>query len=171
MKNLKTQKGQSGLLILLLILVILIGGLIGADYGYVYYLEECGDEPVKECFLDKDDKEKEAGEEELEMVTATGGLSENGYSASIALTFPLEGGNVTGSVSGDCSGKVEGTYSGGDGGSISGKIFGSCSPFFLPIPAKGTFSGTVNQESKTVPITGSGSAAGFSGSRSITLTY
>jgi len=169
MNNPLTQRGQAGLLILLLIIVILFGALLGADYGYVYYLEECGDEPVKECFLDSDDKEEE--EVKGEVVTAAGGLSEKGYSASITLTFPLEGGNVSGSVSGDCSGRVEGIYDGSDGGSISGKIFGSCSPFFVPIPAKGTFTGVVNKDSKTVPITGTGSAAGFSGSRSITLSY
>ena len=171
MNKISSQQGQSGLLLLLLILVILIGGLLAADFGYVYYLEECGDEPVKSCFLDSKDEEASEEEESSKNVTATGGLSEKGYSATITLTFPLEGGNVSGAVSGDCSGRVEGTYDGADGGVIGGKIFGSCSPFFVPIPAKGTFSGTVNKESKTVPIAGTGSAAGFSGSRSITLTY
>jgi hypothetical protein len=165
------QKGMAGLLVLLLILLLLFGALLGADLGYVYYLEECGDEPVGSCFFGAEDKEDIENNAEGEVVTATGGLSEKGYSATITLTIPLEGGNVSGSVSGDCSGKVEGTYDGSDGGSISGNIFGSCTPFLIPIPAKGTFSGVVNQDSNTVPITGTGSAAGFSGSRSMTLTY
>lgn len=172
--NIKSQQGQSGLLLLLVALVIIFGLFIGADLGYIFYLEECGDEPLKNCLLDSNRDREESNENEegeVETVTATGGLSEKGYSASVTMTFPLEGGSVTGTVSGDCSGKVEGEYTGGDSGAISGKIFGSCSPFFVPIPAKGTFSGVVNQENKTVPITGTGSAAGFSGSRSIVLTY
>ena len=87
------------------------------------------------------------------------------------MNIPLEGGSVSGSVSGDCSGRVEGTYDGKDGGVISGKIFGKCSPFGFPVGAKATFSGVVNKSASRVPITGTGSAAGFSGSKSLTLSY
>lgn len=171
MNHITSNKGLSAILLILIIIVAFFAALIGADYGYIYYLEECGDEPVKTCLLDSEDEKENGVEEEGEIVTATGGISEKGYSASITLTFPLEGGKVTGSVSGDCSGKVEGVYSGGNGGTISGKIFGSCKPFLVPIPAKGTFSGIVNWDSNAVPITGTGSAAGFSGSRSLNLSY
>jgi hypothetical protein len=171
MKKLQSEKGMSGLLLSIIILILFIGALIGVDFGYIYYLEECGDTPVKECLLDSENDDENDEKEEGNTVTATGGLSEKGYSANISLTFPLEGGAVSGSVSGDCSGNVEGTYAGGDQGSINGKIFGKCTPFLVPIPAQGTFSGVVNQDNKTVTITGTGSAAGFSGSRTITLTY
>jgi len=171
MKKFQSEKGMSGLLLSLIILVLFIGALVGVDYGYIFYLEECGDTPVKECFLDSDENDEKDVKEEGKLVTATGGLSEKGYSAAINLVFPLEGGAVSGSVSGDCSGNVEGNYTGDEGGTITGKIFGKCSPFGFPVPAQGTFSGVVDQDSKTVTITGTGSAAGFSGSRTITLTY
>jgi len=171
MKTIQSEKGMSGLLLSLIILVLFIGALIGVDYGYIFYLEECGDTPVKECFLDSDNSDEKDAKEEGVMVTARGGLSEKGYSAAINLIFPLEGGAVSGSVSGDCSGNVEGSYTGGDEGAISGKIFGRCTPFFVPVPAQGTFSGVVNQDDQTVTITVTGSAAGFSGSRTLTLTY
>ena len=171
MKTIQSEKGMSGLLLSIIILILFIGALIGVDLGYIFYLEECGDTPVKECFLDSDNDDEENVQEKGTLVTAAGGLSEKGYSAAINLTFPLEGGAVSGAVSGDCSGNVEGTYIGDDGGTITGKIFGKCTPFAFPVPAKGTFSGVVNQDGKIVTITVTGSAAGFSGSRTLTLTY
>jgi hypothetical protein len=157
--------------LILLIFIFLIGLILGIDYGYIFYLEKCGDTPVAEC-INKKDKAADADTVQKQtVVTAKGSVSKGNYSALITLTFPLEGGGVSGEVAGDCNGTITGTYKGGDNGTINGNVFGSCSPFFVPIPAKATFSGTVNQQTKTIPISGGGSAAGFSGSGSTTLTY
>jgi hypothetical protein len=172
----KNQVDQSGLTAigLLLIILLIFGGLFGGLFGYSWYLEECGDAPIGVC-VDQITKGDEAVEEtasgEQTVVTATGSFSVKSYGVTLALTFPLEGGAVTGNVSGNCSGNVTGNYEGEETGVISGKVFGSCDPFFVPVPGKATFSGNVNQQSSIVSISGSGSAAGFSGSGSMTLNY
>lgn len=171
-----TLRNQSGITVigLLLLLFLVFGGMFGGLFGYSWYLQECGDAPIGACveqiskgdevFLDTADATKAT-------VTATGSFSVKSYGVTLALTFPLEGGAVTGKVTGDCSATVTGNYEGEETGVISGKVFGSCDPFFVPVPGKATFSGTVDQQSKIVAITGTGSAAGFSGSGSMTLTY
>ncbi len=171
--NYNSQSGLAAITLILIFLIIL-SLIFGFNFGYIYYLEECGDLPVKTCLTDSGQEANDRlddSEEEIIPVVATGSASYKGYSANISLYFPLDGGSVTGSVEGDCSGTLNGVYSGENNGAISGKIFGSCSPFFVPIPAKAEFSGSVNQESKTVLITVSGSAAGFSASEPVTLTY
>ncbi len=166
---------QSGLAVitLILLLFIILGLIFGFNFVYIYYLEECGDLPIKTCLTGSEtemDERLESEDEEIPVI-AIGGVSYKGYSANILMNFPLSGGSVSGSVNGDCTGTVKGSYAGGEKGLVSGKIFGSCSPFFVPIPAKAEFSGTVNQKTKTIPIIVSGSAAGFSASESVTLTY
>ena len=156
-----------GILFFLFFILLLI---MMFDLGYIFLSSECIDQGPLECaltILTSDEEEPQEG-----SVTATGVISGNygdePRTVTVSLTFPLEGGAVTGSFSGDCDGNIKGTYAGGNGGAISGKGSGSCA---FVLPASGTFSGTVNQSSKTVPVTGSGSAAGFSGSGSLTLTY
>ena len=168
-----SQSGIAGIFFLFIFLLL----LLGIDLGYVYFLEKCGDTPIGTCLADDvtDEIKKTTSDltptPVLTPVTAVGSFSVKNYSVSVSLNFPLEGGPVTGKVSGDCSASVTGQYSGGDNGAITGQVFGSCSPFFIPVPAKATFSGTVNQNQKIVPISGTGSAAGISGSGSLTLTF
>lgn len=166
---------QSGIapIIVLLFIFAFLGLLIGLDYGYVYYLEKCGDSPINTCLADSSKKTEEQSQpiEKKTLITATGDFSVKNYGVTISMTFPLEGGIVTGNVKGDCNGTIRGTYKGGDNGIISGNIFGSCTLLFVPVPAKASFSGNVNQQQKIIPIEGNGGAAGFSGSGSITLTY
>jgi len=167
-----SQSGIVGIFLLLLIFAI----LLGLDFGYVHFYEKCGDTPISTCLADDvtDQFQKSVMNPSptpaLPPVTASGSLTIKSYSVFVTLNFPSEGGPVTGQVTGDCSGSVSGQYS-GDSGTISGQVFGSCSPFFVPIPAKATFSGTVDQENKLIPISGTGSAAGISGSGSLTLTF
>jgi len=167
---------QSGIapIIVLLFILLFLGLLIGFDYGYVYYLEKCGDSPINTCLADsskKTDEQSPQSTEKKTPITATGSFSVKNYGVTISMTFPLEGGTVNGNVNGDCNGTVRGSYKGGDNGIISGNIFGKCTVFFVPIPAKASFSGNVNQQQKTIFIEGNGGAAGFSGSGSMTLTY
>lgn len=168
-----SHSGIAPIFVLLFIFAFL-GLLLGLDYGYVYFLNRCGDTPLGTCITQSskinEEKTSQATEKKT-LVTAKGSFSVKKYGITVLMSFPLEGGAVTGKVSGTCDATVTGTYKGGDSGAISGKVVGSCSPFFVPIPAKATFTGTVNNQQKTVPITGTGGAAGFSGSGSITLTY
>lgn len=168
-----SETGIAGIFFLIMILAI----LLGLDFGYVYFYEKCGNTPLGACL--SEDVTDEFQNSVLNPtptpsqppITAVGSFTVKNYSVYVTLNFPSEGGQVTGKVTGDCSASVSGEYSGGDNGTISGQVFGSCSPFFVPIPAKATFSGTVNQEQKIVPISGTGSAAGISGSGSLTLTF
>jgi hypothetical protein len=172
-ENFSPQSGIAAIMVLLFIFIFL-GLLVGIDYGYVYYLNHCGDTPINTCFTDSPKKPKEQSPKpngEKTPITAIGNFSYKNYTVTISMTFPLEGGAVSGDVKGDCSGTVRGAYKGGDNGIISGNIFGSCTVFLVPIPAKASFSGKVNQQQKTIPIEGNGGAAGFSGSGSIILTY
>lgn len=172
----ETYENQSGITAigLLLLLLLVFGGMLGGLFGYSWYLQECGDAPIGAC-IEQIRKGDEAivntADDTQTMVTATGSFSVKSYGITLALTFPLEGGAVAGKVTGDCRARVTGNYEGEETGVISGTVFGSCNPFFVPVPGKATFSGTVNQQSKTVAITGTGSVAGFSGSGLMTLTY
>lgn len=165
--NLFRQKGMSpfGIIIFIIILIIL---LFICDQAYILS-QRCADEDIIECALDiltGEEDEVAAG-----AVTATGIISGTygGSERSVTVTFnfPPSGGDVTGNFSGDCDGSIKGSYA-GSGGTINGTANGSCGFVF---PASGKFSGTVNETAKTVPISGSGSAAGFSGEGSLTLKY
>jgi len=168
-----SQSGIAGIFFLIIILAI----LLGIDFGYVFFLEKCGDTPISTCLSNDVTDEFQRSitsptpTPSLPPITAVGSFTVKSYSVFVTLNFPSEGGPVTGKVTGDCSASVTGNYSGGDNGEISGQVFGSCSPFFVPIPARATFSGTVNQGQKIIPISGTGSAAGISGSGSLTLTF
>jgi hypothetical protein len=155
-----SQAGFSGIIILLFILIFLLG-LFGADYGYVKFSEKQNIYPTVTPY---------PGQKQT-PVSAHGSITKSKYTVNIELNFLLEGGSVTGSFSGACDGTISGYYDGKDGGALSGKAVGSCDPFFVPIPASGTFSGNVFPQQKTIPVTGSGSAGGFSGEGSLTFTF
>lgn len=150
-----------------LIILFVIGSMIfGGNAALGWYGSECGDLDLFECA-----KEIAEEEEEAEGVTATGPYSYKDYSITMTANIPLEGGEVTGSITGDCSGKVTGSFDGQDNGVISGKLAGACNPFIVNIPASANFSGIVNKDSKTVPISFEGSGGGFSHNGSMSLSY
>lgn len=155
------QSGIAGILLIFIILLLLIGILVGFDFGYIAYQENQNVFPTPTISL----------EQKQTPVVAQGTFSKGKYSVNLILRFALEGGSVSGEFSGDCSGSISGQYDGGDNGQITGKAVGSCSPFLVPIPASATFSGTVSHQQKVVPVSGTGSAAGFSGSGSSVLTF
>src|SRR3990167_1695508 len=159
-----SHKGIGCGLMTFIIMVVIILFIIGGNFLFGTYSENCGDIPLFDCISDIMAEDEEAGQD---VVTATGPYSYKDYSITMTEQVPLEGGEVTGSVTGDCNGKVTGTYDGADGGSISGKMAGSCSLFFVNVPASATFGGVVNKESKTVPISFHGSGGGFSHEDSI----
>lgn len=165
----KQPRGM-GLLGILFILIIFLILIFLGDLGFIFFSEEClGQEPM-ECIFGMFDEGDDAAPQGA--VTATGVLSGefNGedHSVTVSMSFPLGGGDVTGSFSGDCDGSIKGTYAGGDGGAISGKGSGSCG---FVVPASGSFSGTVNEGSKSVNINGSGSALGITKTGSMSLGY
>jgi len=79
-------------------------------------------------------------------------ISDEGYTVSIAINVPKNGGDIQGSLSGDCTGTVTGHYAGGDNGAINGQINGTCSALFFQVPFKMTFTGTVDTVTKTAPL-------------------
>lgn len=153
-----SQRGFSGLFLFLIILLILVGAFAAFDFGYISYQERQNIFPTPTLTPDQVQT----------PVIAHGTFTKGDYSVNLTLNFNLEGGPVSGQFSGDCKGNISGSY---DNGVINGKAVGSCNPFLVPIPASANFSGTVNQEQKIIPINGSGSAAGFSGSGSLTLSF
>lgn len=149
-----------------IILAFLIGA--GSNEAYGHYLSECGDaDDILSCMLDWSEETVPEG-----TVAATGVYTYKDYSATLTLHIPLEGGTVTGDISGVCDGRVTGgSFSGQDNGVISGSLSGSCDPFFVNIPASGSFSGTVNKENKVVPLTVTGTGGGISKTDSMSLSY
>jgi len=168
--NLFGQRGSSafGILFIIILIIILI---FMFDMGFILF-GACGDsDDMIGCAIAMlTEPEEEPAPEG--SVTATGVISgEYGgetRSVTVSMTFPLEGGGVTGTFSGDCDGTIKGNFAGGNGGAISGSGKGSCA---FVMPASGSFSGSVNTSAKTVPIHGSGSVPGFSGEGDLTLTY
>lgn len=170
MDNIKnSQRGAVGCgVIMFVVLLLIVVASFGAIKGIAYYEEHCQDLPIEECLSMINEAEAPPDKSD---VTATGSYSLKGYTVNVVFHIPLSGGSVSGTASGACDGVVKGSYSGGDNGAISGKMTGACSPFIVPIPAKATFQGTVNKESKTVPIGFSGSGGGLNHSGSLTLSY
>lgn len=165
-----TPKGGGCAPVTLLIFLLVVAGIIlGANEGIGWFGSNCGDTPIFDCLNEIFSEEKPADKEG--MVTATGPYSYKDSSVNMILKIPLEGGKVEGSVSGDCGGKVTGTYDGNNNGGISGKFAGTCSVFFVNVPASATFGGVVNKDSKTVPISFNGSGGGFSHQDSMSLAW
>ena len=156
-----SQQGFSSVLLFFLIVLIIIGAGIGIDFVYIAYTEKQNTYPTPTA----------SPEQTNTPITAQGTFSKSKYNVVVTLNFNLEGGAVFGKFSGDCSGNISGNYDGKDGGIISGTAVGSCNPFLVPIPASATFTGTVSHQQKSIPITGSGTAVGVSGSGSLVLTF
>lgn len=159
--------GCGGIIAIFLMAFILLG--LGLNEAAGYYYTHCQDKDVFECFTKLN---KESTEEEEEGTTARGTYSYKDYSAEFILNFPLTGGNVTGTITGTCTGSVtNGTYDGSENGIITGSMSGYCDPFFIKIPAKGSFVGNVQKDSKKVFLKIEGSGGGFEKQDTMTLTY
>lgn len=157
------MNNRSGIssILLLFIIFLLLGGFIFADFAYIANQEQKNIYPTP----------TPVPNQVITPVTALGTFSKGKYNVKVVLNFNLEGGVVSGEFSGDCSGSISGNYNGQDNGVISGKAVGSCDPFFVPVPASASFSGTVNRQQKNISITGTGTAVGVSGSGTLVLTF
>lgn len=132
----KSGIGCGPMLAFLIVLVILV--LIGSNAAIGYCFNHCQGEDVFDCLLNRLEEPEPEG-----AVIATGTYSFKDYSVNVSANIPLEGGKVTGSMTGTCSGRVKGTFDGQNNGVVSGTIVGSCSPFIVNIPASAQFSGIV----------------------------
>lgn len=61
-----------------------------------------------------------------DIITTTGSFSYLGQGVNYTLSFPKNGGDVTGSFDGLCNGSANGNYTGGDGGHVEGNVSGEC---------------------------------------------
>lgn len=149
-------------------LILLILLMVGSNQAIGYYFSHCHDMDVLECMM------RGLGEPEPEpegAVAATGTYEYKGYAVTVTMNIPLEGGNVTGTVSGTCDGTVKASFDGQSNGTISGSLHGACSPFFINIPASADFSGTVKKTAKSVPIGFTGRGGGLTHEGSMTLSW
>ncbi len=157
------KKGCGAAAAFMLVLLALL--MVGSNEALGYYYSHCKGEDILDCLF------RGLEEPEPKGVVATGVYSFKGYDVTVTMNIPLEGGGVTGTVSGACDGSLQGTFSGQENGAISGTMAGACSPFFVNIPASAEYSGSVNKGGKTVPISFSGRGGGLSKNGSLTLTY
>src|SRR3989338_3784750 len=161
----KTGKMGCGTMILIITILVMFVAVAGNEaFGYI--LSHCGDDDIIFCLLGRVDESEPQG-----AVVATGVYTYKDYSVTVTANIPLEGGAVTGSMSGTCDGKLKGSFDGQDNGAISGTIIGSCSPFFVNVPASAEFGGIVNKDSNSVPINFTGQGAGLTHEGSMTLSY
>lgn len=164
----QSPKGSGcGPLTFFIVLVVIAILIFGGNEAFGWYGINCGGMDIFEC------AQEIMAEEEAEenTVTAAGSYSYKDYSIKLTALIPLEGGEVSGTVTGDCNGKLAGNFDGKNNGKISGNIAGTCTVFFVNVPAKATYNGSVNKDSKNIPITFQGSGGGFSHSDSMTLSY
>ena len=161
----KTGKMGCGTMILIITILVMFVAVAGNEaFGYI--LSHCGDDDIIFCLLGRVDESEPQG-----AVVATGVYTYKDYSVTVTANIPLEGGAVTGSMSGTCAGKLKGTFTGQNNGAFSGTIVGSCSPFFFNVPVSATFSGTVNKDAKNAPISFIGKGAGITHNGSLFLAY
>ncbi len=181
MKNYKTNRGVAPWLVLLIVLLF-----ITILLGYRANLQACASLPGSgaiSCMFQQvifsiglaPGTENALPEKASGTVTASGSQ----YGVEVSLTFPLEGGQVNGSLGGFCSGTITGTIS--SSGAISGSTSGAecgipiVGPSFADI--KGSFSGTVSKHLRSFTIQGSGSGKNEkdgsikSGGGSMVLSY
>ena len=81
----------------------------------------------------------------LSYYTASRSIEYQHHTIDIMVNIPKDGGQVTGTVSGDCNGNITGQYDGKEGGSINGQVGIYCKLLFIQIPGTATFSGTVSK--------------------------
>jgi hypothetical protein len=153
--------------ILIIVAIVLIGLPYAFDKAYVFYELNCTEKTLEDCLFHRPEEEKP----QEGSVTATGSYSLSGHSVIVTMHIPLTGGPVTGQVSGDCYGNIKGSFTGQNNGAISGSIHGACSIFVIDVPGKVTFKGSVNKDTKSVPIGFTGSGGGFSKTDSMMLSY
>lgn len=79
-------------------------------------------------------------------------LSYMGYSVNMAASIPENGGNITGSISGNCSGPITGHYDGNVSGAINGQSNINCNVTFIQVPGTVSFTGTVNKSAKNAQL-------------------
>lgn len=165
------KKGCGPLAIIVIVLVI-IAAILGINEGIEAWSLKCEEgEPIWECLLRREEEEFLTEDQKNSLVTASGPYTYQGYSVTVTAEIPLSGGPVSGLISGTCTGNLNGTFDGKDNGGITGTINGVCNPFFFNVPASATFNGTVNKDSKAVPISFTGKGAGFSHDGSMVLAY
>jgi len=103
--------------------------------------------------------------------TASKTFSYQGYSITMNINVPKNGGKVTGSISGDCTGSIYGTYDGQDNGMVRGHADGTCQAFFLQIPGTVNFHGTVDKVNKTADLTVAVKVKSIEKSQNITFSF
>lgn len=168
----RTEAVGCGPLAIIIIIFVIIAAILGINIGIEAYSLKCTeDEPIWDCLQRRDDEEALTEDQKKSVVTASGPYSYEDYSITLTMKIPLSGGPVTGSISGACKGRVKGNFGGQNNSAITGTISGFCNPFYVNVPAKATFTGAVNKDSKAVPIKFSGGGAGFSHEGSMSLGY
>ena len=96
------------------------------------------------------------------LMKGFGSVTIEGASSNINMTFPKEGGAISGTVSGFCHGSISGTFE-KSSSKTSGTLKGTC----MLIPATGTFDGSISIDTKT----GSGSLNGSGGQHTKSGTW
>jgi hypothetical protein len=111
-----------------------------------------------------DDKQKN-------IIYAHDSLSAVGQTVSIDMNFPRKGGVVTGKVTGACNGNIRGGYSGGTTGTLSGTVKVVCPIIWGSFNGNGSFTGNVNLDNSTSPMTYHVTGNGVDQSGTTTFTF
>lgn len=87
------------------------------------------------------------------MMTKTGEMEMFGQKVRYTLSFPKEGGDITGKFDGSCEGVVTGVYSGEETNDINGKLSGNCLLGIVEQPLEVNYTGKANLGEGKLDIT------------------
>jgi hypothetical protein len=108
-----------------------------------------------------------------EIITVTTTLSGFGFHVTLTLHYPKNGGQLTGTASGDCNGPISGKYKGLPSGAISGTAMANCSTLggFISTQGSMTFTGNINSTNTQVTLNYNATLSGmnFTGSDMLPL--
>lgn len=87
-----------------------------------------------------------------DQITISEGFSYLGQTVDFWVSFPENGGDISGGFSGSCSGSINGKYEGGEGGMISGSAKGRCGGGIFSLNLTAFYKGRVYLSRREISI-------------------
>jgi len=98
---------------------------------------------------------------ELTIITAYGTETYEGQTSTYTISFPKEGGVLSGAVAGYCEGDIYGAYDAATR-QVSGTLVGTCQMHGYPVDAEGSFAGIIDTAAGGASGTWEGKSGGVS---------
>lgn len=106
-----------------------------------------------------------------DLVTRSGEYSYQGYTLKYSVTFPKNGGKVSGSLDGICKGDITGEYEGGEGGKATGQAKATCKVLFIKYDLKTDYDAYIYQGIGKIDVNWRGDIPYTPGKGSFTINF